>query len=64
MTPRPGGELVTLYDDWQQLKLIAPTNVAFGGRDLSTLLVASLCGWSIHTAPMTVPGLPLRYPKL
>ena len=61
---RPGGKLVTLYDDWQQLRLIAPTNVAFGGRDLSTLLVASLCGWSIHTAPMTVPGLPLRYPKL
>jgi len=60
---RPGGELVKLYDDWQQLKLIAPTNVAFGGRDLSTLLVASLCGWAIHTAPMTVPGLPLRYPK-
>jgi len=61
---RPGGELVKLYDDWQQLKLIAPTNVAFGGRDLSTLIIASLCGWSIHTAPMTVPGLPLRYPKL
>jgi len=61
---RPGGELVKLYDDWQQLKLIAPTNVAFGGRELSTLIIASLCGWSIHTAPMTVPGLPLRYPKL
>jgi gluconolactonase len=60
----PGGGLVTLYDDWQQLKLIAPTNIAFGGRDLSTLLVASLCGWSIHTAPVTVPGLKLRYPPL
>ena len=59
-----GGELITLYDDWEQLKLVAPTNIAFGGPDLSTLIVASLCGWSIHTAPMPVPGQPVRYPKL
>jgi gluconolactonase len=58
------GKLVTLYDDWEMLKLIAPTNVAFGGPDLSTLLVASLCGWAIHAAPVTVPGLRLRYPRL
>lgn len=61
---KPNGELVTLYDDWQQLQLLAPTNVAFGGPDLSTLLIAGLCGWSIHTAPMAVPGLAVRYPKL
>ena len=24
----PNGELVTLYDDWEQLKLVAPTNIA------------------------------------
>ena len=60
----PDGELVKLYDDWQQLQLLAPTNVAFGGPDLSTLLIAGLCGWSIHTAPMAVPGLAVRYPKL
>ena len=58
------GELITLYDDWEQLKLVAPTNIAFGGEDMSTLLIASLCGWSIHTAPMAVPGLRVRYPKL
>jgi gluconolactonase len=58
------GKLVMLYDDWEMLKLIAPTNVAFGGHDLSTLLVASLCGWAVHAAPMPVPGLKLRYPKL
>ena len=58
------GELVTLYDDWEQLSLVAPTNIAFGGPDMSTLIIASLCGWSVHTAPMAVPGLRLRYPKL
>jgi sugar lactone lactonase YvrE len=59
-----GGELITLYDDWRQLQLVAPTNIAFGGADMSTLIIASLCGWSVHTAPMPVPGLPVRYPKL
>ncbi len=58
------GELITLYDDWEQLQLVAPTNIAFGGADMKTLIIASLCGWSIHTAPMPAPGLKLRYPKL
>lgn len=60
----PKGELVKLYDDWQQLALFAPTNVAFGGPDMRTLLIAGLGGWSIHAAPVDVPGLPLRYPKI
>lgn len=58
------GELIILYDDWEQLMLVAPTNIAFGGADMSTLIIASLCGWSIHTAPMPVPGLQLRYPRI
>lgn len=58
------GELITLYDDWEQLMLVAPTNIAFGGPDMKTLIIASLCGWSVHTAPMPVPGLPVRYPKV
>ena len=58
------GELITLYDDWQQLMLVAPTNIAFGGPDMKTLIIASLCGWSVHTAPMAVHGLAIRYPKL
>jgi gluconolactonase len=61
---KPSGELVTLYDDWEQLKLAAPTNIAFGGADMKTLIIASLCGWAVHTAPMAAPGLPVRYPKL
>ena len=58
------GELITLYEDWRQLSLIAPTNVAFGGDDLKTLIIASLCGWFVHTAPMEVSGLPLRHPRI
>jgi gluconolactonase len=58
------GELITLYDDWEQLKLIAPTNIAFGGPDMKTLIIASLCGLAVHTAPVAVAGLPLRYPVI
>lgn len=59
-----GGKLIKLYDDWEQLMLVAPTNIAFGGPDMKTLIIASLCGWSVHTAPMAVQGLPVRYPAL
>ena len=58
------GELTKLYDDWQQLNLFAPTNVAFGGPDMTTLIIASLGGSSVHTARTEVPGLRLRYPKI
>lgn len=60
----PAGELVKLYDDWEQLRLFAPTNVAFGGADMKTLLIAGLGGWSVHTARMDVSGLRPRYPEL
>ncbi|MBL8582700.1 MAG: SMP-30/gluconolactonase/LRE family protein [Rhizobiaceae bacterium] len=58
------GELITLYDDWEQLMLVAPTNIAFGGPDRKTLIIAALCGWAVHTAPVPVAGLKVRYPKL
>lgn len=60
----PAGTLETLYDDWEQLMLVAPTNIAFGGPDMKTLIIASLCGWSVHVAAMATPGLRLRYPKI
>lgn len=59
-----GGQLTTLYDDWEQLMLIAPTNIAFGGSDLKTLLIANLCGWNLITARVEVAGLPVQYPSL
>jgi gluconolactonase len=58
------GRLTMLYDDWEQLVLVAPTNIAFGGMDMKTLLIASLCGWSLATAQMDVAGLPVKYPNL
>ena len=58
------GKLTILYDDWEQLILIAPTNIAFGGKDMKTLLIASLCGWNISTAAMDIAGLPVQYPSL
>ena len=60
----PAGELLTLVDDWQQLQLVAPTNIAFGGANMQTLIIASLCGWSVHTAVMPVAGLRLCYPDM
>jgi gluconolactonase len=59
-----GGTLRVLYDDWEQLKLLAPTNIAFGGADMKTLLIANLCGLNLASAQMSVAGLPLEYPKL
>lgn len=58
------GRLDVLYDDWEQLMLVAPTNIAFGGPNLKTLLIANLCGWNLCSAPMDVPGLPVQYPSL
>jgi gluconolactonase len=58
------GELITLCDDWEQMTVIAPTNIAFGGPDLKTLIIANLCGWTVNISPVAVPGLKLRYPLL
>ena len=58
------GKLTTLYDDWEQLILVAPTNIAFGGADRKTLLIANLCGWNLATAAVDVPGIPVQYPTL
>ena len=44
--------------------LVAPSNTAFGGPEMRDLLIASLCGWSVHKAKVAVPGLRLRYPKI
>ena len=57
-------QLTTLYDDWDPLMLVAPTNIAFGGADMKTLLIANPCGWKLATAPMDVPGMRVQYPSL
>lgn len=61
---RPDGELAVLVDDWLSVTLSAPTNIAFGGRDLCTLVVASLGRWHLTKGQMPIPGSPVPYPKL
>jgi gluconolactonase len=58
------GKLTVLYDDWEQLMLIAPTNIAFGGKDMKTLLIANLCGWNLVIAQMEVAGVSVQYPQI
>ena len=60
----PEGELALLVDDWESTILSSPTNIAFGGSDLSILLVASLARWHLTKGQMPIPGSPLHYPKL
>ena len=58
-----GGQLAVVAEDWQRLTLAAPTNVAFCGDDLATLVAASLGRWHLSSGRAPVPGAPLNYPK-
>jgi gluconolactonase len=44
--------------------LAAPTNLAFCGPGLRTLVVASLERWHLAKTDVGVAGQPLHYPKL
>jgi hypothetical protein len=43
---------------------LAVTSSVKVARLNADLIIASLCGWAVNTAPMPVPGLPVRYPRL
>ena len=58
------GRAELFASDWQRTVLAAPTNVAFCGPGLSTLVVASLGRWHLTRTEVDVPGQPLQYPKL
>lgn len=60
----PDGQLAVLAEDWESVILSSPTNIAFGGPDLSTLVVSSLARWHLTKGPMPIPGSPLPYPEL
>lgn len=60
----PGGKLDVLAEDWASVTLSAPTNIAFGGADMKTLLVASLGRWHLTRAQMPIAGHRVHYPKL
>lgn len=51
-------------EDWASVTLSAPTNIAFGGADMKTLLVASLGRWHLTRAQMPIAGHRVHYPKL
>lgn len=60
----PDRRLSIFLEDWESTVLSSPTNIAFGGPQLSTMLLASLGRWHLAKLQADVPGLPLRYPKL
>ncbi|MCP4165052.1 MAG: SMP-30/gluconolactonase/LRE family protein [Chloroflexi bacterium] len=59
----PQGDLALVADDWESVIFSSPTNITFGGPDLSTLVVASLARWHLTKGQMPVSGSPLHYPK-
>jgi len=60
----PSGELAVFAEDWESTMIATPTNIAFCGPDLATLVVATVSRWHLAKAPMSVPGHPLAYPHL
>lgn len=60
----PDGSLTLLAEDWQRLTLASPTNVAFAGDGLRTLVIASLGRWHLSRAAADIPGAPLEYPRI
>ncbi len=60
----PDGMLDVVAEDWQSVVLSSPTNLAFAGPDLRTLVAASLGRWHLSKAEVRVAGMPLHYPRL
>jgi gluconolactonase len=60
----PDGTLEVVAEDWQRVTLAAPTNVAFCGDDLGTVVAASLGRWHLSSGRARVPGAALNYPKV
>ncbi|MBU3992504.1 MAG: SMP-30/gluconolactonase/LRE family protein [Alphaproteobacteria bacterium] len=55
----PAGELVTVIDDPECTKVIAPTSIAWGGPDLMDVYIGSLGTPHVLMARSPVPGMPL-----
>jgi gluconolactonase len=62
--PPGGGELQLVLDDWSGAKLITPTNIAFFGKHLSRLAIASLGGWGVKAIQAPWQGQRLHYPSV
>lgn len=57
-------KLTVLAYDPHRVTLAAPTNVAFAGPALTSLVVSSLGRWHLTRMELDEPGAPLNYPKL
>ncbi|WP_053202901.1 SMP-30/gluconolactonase/LRE family protein [Jiangella muralis] len=60
----PDGSASVLADDPRGVVLAAPTNVAFVGAALETLVVASLGRWHLAAVDLGIKGAPLNYPMV
>ena len=61
---RPNGRVETYFEDPQGMMLKGPTNLAFVGDDLGTVLVPEFGGWTLRSYRAEVPGQPLAYPDV
>ncbi len=59
----PTGALAKFAEDPLAGTLFAPTNVAFCGPDLRTLVVANLAGRHLSAVRLDLPGQPCNYPR-
>jgi gluconolactonase len=60
----PEGHFDVLASDWESVTFATPTNIAFCGSDLKTLVVASLSRWHLTKGQMPIAGARLNYPAL
>jgi len=60
----PEGALSVLAADWLRVTFASPTNLAFGGPERKTMVVASLARWHLTRGEMAVAGATLNYPSL
>ena len=58
------GELTVVVEDKERTCISAPTNLAFAGADLRTLIAANFGVWHLTQSRVSVPGSSLRYPVL
>ena len=60
----PTGDMQILADDYEGTFMASPTNIAFCGDNLETMLAPNLGRWHITRYDADVTGLPLHYPDL
>ncbi len=58
------GSLELVVDDPSGQYVLSPTNITFAGHDLSTLVLASLCGRTLKAIDLPISGAPLYRPAV